>query len=351
MLLQEKLRKVIKTVVRNELILIANGTLYFKSRTDTRRLQLAISEKWPFATEGQAFRRVTSLPVQRQSAVLVSALGRLGNSIIQILNASSIAHEIGAKNVYFFQFDLIANKEIILRDDIRLKPISFASRDRKRPPDVIWRTDSIFRGGETFDSCSAETSRTAATFSATMGIALPTVGDVGKICTIHLRGGDVFGTSPHPMYGQPPWAFYKLILSSVGWDEVRIVSEDQSNPCLEEIEAWCSHHDVPARRTGSTLEEAILYIVQADNLVLASGSFAATLTMLSQRRKRVFMFGAEANPLVCATSHDVFQIVDKSGRYEKLNMNGGWRNTADQRILMTSYPLESVSWLRDPVDR
>ena len=46
---------------------------------------------------------------------------------------------------------------------------------------------------------------------------------------IHIRGGDVFSSSPHHGYAQPPLCFYEKIIKNRVFKNIYIISMDRSN--------------------------------------------------------------------------------------------------------------------------
>eukprot|EP00929_Paragymnodinium_shiwhaense_P096394 TRINITY_DN57974_c0_g1_i1.p1 TRINITY_DN57974_c0_g1~~TRINITY_DN57974_c0_g1_i1.p1 ORF type:complete len:570 (-),score=63.62 TRINITY_DN57974_c0_g1_i1:5-1714(-) len=110
------------------------------------------------------------------------------------------------------------------------------------------------------------------------------------VLTIHLRGGDTIppGTPDH---AQPPCAAYEHAFESGGvgggsFRRLRIVAEDAKNPCLAHLLARYPDKVLEARVAGNLVEDLCL-LMSATNLFVSASTFTANLVLLG-RAARVF---------------------------------------------------------------
>ena len=101
---------------------------------------------------------------------------------------------------------------------------------------------------------------------------------------IHVRGGDIF-SKPHPMYTQPPLAFYMQIIESAPFDDVLILSEDTSNPVIAQLVNWRPGIVFQKMDLGST----VATILGAKHLVVAASTFSFYLALMSSEVDRVYL--------------------------------------------------------------
>jgi len=337
-----KLKDFKTEVQRNSSTLFALSSLYHYSPSQTEEISLRLSARWPQAAHGRALVRIGTRKI-RNSAVLISGLGRLGNSIIQVLNAIELGKALGTGTFFFFRFDAIGNSPIKLGNLGRLKRIPSFSAKLTEVPDLIWQTEAIYRGGIVFDPCAEEIKQACVDLSKHFGLEPSLIPPNEKICTIHVRGGDIFSENPHPAYGQPPWVYYQQVLESQAWESVVLVSEDSKNPCVDEIVKWCQERHIPLRSVGKDVAGAADAIVKAANLVVSIGTFAPALLLLGGGAQRVYCFGDTASELLCKSSRELFLVRDLGGEYCSAIMGNNWQNTSLQKELMLSYAKSNLS--------
>ena len=337
----EVLNRLLTDLQRNSRFLLAFSRLYQVAPGVTEEIRNEIASIWPDAVHGRALTRVGSRRIERK-AVLVSGLGRLGNSVIQVLNCAEIADAIGAKDVYYFRFDALGNRDVPIAGDKNLRRLPYLMKVMKGPPDVIWQTEGFFGLKTLFEPCSKSVQETSASLGAMLGIE-GTQESEQSVCTIHMRGGDVFGVKPHPRYGQPPWAYYQMVLESRNWTRVVLVTEDSRNPCVRRLVDWCASNSLPLEIVGRSLPQALQSISRARTLVSSVGTFLPAVLLLSGTRARIFYFGESLPALFCDSNHTFDVIRDVNGKYTEAVMSANWENSSEQRELMMSYNLSNLS--------
>lgn len=159
---------------------------------------------------------------------------------------------------------------------------------------------------------------------------------------IHLRGGDVFGPRKPKTYGQPPLAFYLLILGREHWSEVTIVHQDDSNPVITGILEECRMRSLKVHTQSSTLDEDLPVLLRARTLVAGRGTFIPAIVGLSDVASRVFFFEDKFALQPPKKGIRLHRISDKKGDYVRQVLSNNWENSPEQRAMMLSYPAENL---------
>ncbi len=333
--------------MRGDKFFFALGGLYIESTTLSQALLTKIRTQIPNAPKGKAFVRWgIRFPRQSPPTALIGGVGRLGNSIIQTINALLIARSLGSHSVLFHLFEAVENTSLRLDPHVTARRITLGRRLVDKVPQVIWRTNAMIPTGVLCDNPCEESLKDARAELAGK-LRLPqrvNKSSMGsRVLTIHLRSGDIFASNPERNYAQPPWAFYERILAHKSWSEVRLVSEDSRSPVHPLILNWCATNNIRVVENGKTLDGAIKEIVDSTSLVLARGTFAPSITFLSPVTRDIYVFHEEPSSLLCATTNSFFRVKDKEGTYVASLMSKNWRNSRRQRALMVNYPLSSLS--------
>lgn len=328
-------------LLRGDTVFPAFRSIYLQSRPSTEEFKGRIGEIWPHGVQGTAYRRLSILPWSRKKkpvvAVLIGAVGRFGNAVIQVTNAAQIARQLGSHQVLYFRFDEVPDSEFQSADNMTFRRVRLFQEIKSRP-DIIWRTDALFRGGLAFEPGDESAQSIASTLRTALGLSKGTEPSEG-ILTIHLRGGDIFGSNPHRDYGQPPLSFYLALIKSEHWKQIILVSEDDHNPCFRHIKGWCEASGMPLRQEGQdSLTRAIETLGSARNVALSHGTFGPAALFLQPTSRRVFFFGQEPHPLLERSAQSLHRVVDLRGQYMREVMSRNWTNSSQQRELMVSYP-------------
>ncbi len=333
----------IDLLTRGDTWFFLDGGLYLQDRGGTNDYHQSVGHH-PFpGTNGKLFRRVGTSRDQtlpRPPSLLISGLGRFGNGIQQLLHAVSFARSFGASDVMFFPNATTGKRPVQLDIGVSLRPVSAPFRRRNRQPKLIWRSD-FFMSGMSHHSFDVD-----ASLSIRPGLQKlyhPLIDnqapDDGKL-TIHLRSGDVFGRSPHADYGQPPFAFYKLVIDSADWESILIVTEDDAHPCRDAIVTYSVSKGIVVEITGRTVAEATRAISGSRHLIASRGTFVPALIFLSEINKTVHEFDSEIDRIPSPIPHSYCLIRDKSGSYRNEILSRNWSNSTNQREMMLEYPEE-----------
>lgn len=159
---------------------------------------------------------------------------------------------------------------------------------------------------------------------------------------VHVRSGDLFGEMPHPMYGQPPLAFYVSAIDharSVGFNRVRVVAEDRLNPVVEALDRYLNSNGVPVTmQIGEDLGTDLATLLAARGLVFGVGTFGLAICMLSSRAELVIEASgrdsySRAFPHLSVVS---MRLTEDYGPFQR------WDNSVAQASEMLSYPLGGI---------
>lgn len=156
---------------------------------------------------------------------------------------------------------------------------------------------------------------------------------------IHIRGGDAFTANPNSRYGQPPLAYYVLIVDSQTWSEVTVVSEDRSNPVIVPLLHYLAEKEILHTFQSSSLAEDLYLLLRAQSLVAGRGSFIPAIVGLSRNVQTVYHFGEE--PML-RRDLSLWHVIDVTGDYMRALCSSNWRADASQINMMLSYPIEHL---------
>lgn len=332
--------------MRGENVFVAAGGIYVKSEqvSDVIAAQVAKSIQGP--PSGSAFVRWGIVPRNFENlSVLITGVGRLGNSIIQILNALLIAQSLKTNSVVYHRFEKVGNQTLLLDTGVTATQIKMLKSKETGKPKVIWRTYAMKPEGVLADPCTRNFRLARESLARSLGIETiqwRNANSAGAL-TIYLRSGDIFSPNPWKNYGQPPWSFYEKILLSKNWAEVRLVCEDAKTPVSALVLNWCQSRGLKITETGARLSDAITEVTKSTSLVSARGTFVPALLFLSQAKRNLYVFHEPPNPLVCLKNTTVFSVQDLLGEYVNALMSKNWKNTEKQRDLMVSYPPFNLS--------
>jgi hypothetical protein len=343
---------------------IADGQLFFRSKRAFRLLGVPIGIAPPeqFSDFEKVFVYVTpgwwlrslfgqSKPISR--VVVPKTFGRFGNQTLQLANAITIARSIGAKGVACPGNDILPDFEGQLAQTVRVDTSQRA----------LTRTGlgSFIRGlltswvphahlvGNFFYTTALEYDMVAPE-SRTESYALIKTAQLLEISVtplpadhlvIHLRGGDAFGLRAHNEYGQPPVAFYEMVLGDQSWSQVTIVSEDDVNPALPHILDLAEKAGIPCSRQSGSLQQDREFLLSALTLVSSRSTFIPAITAFSNNVSTVYVFGEEDR---FRTDINLKRVIDSVGTYWESTCVYNWRDEPWQRELMVTYEASNLSW-------
>jgi hypothetical protein len=157
---------------------------------------------------------------------------------------------------------------------------------------------------------------------------------------IHLRSGDVFNEDPNPLYGQPPLAYYSVILDDRAWQKVTLVREDDTHPLEPRINQMVRQQGIPIDYCSGTLESDRQFLRSATSLVASRGTFIPAVASLSKHLQCLYVFGSVTG---IHSSVQIVQVEDRSGEFMERVCAENWANSSEQLDLMHSYPESHLS--------
>lgn len=338
-------------VTRGNLFFFAEGTLFLRSIRLSRRVTEKLTQAGLSIVEGTAYQRMgvrlSHLADMNVDGVLVNSVGRFGNSVIQFGNALEIARALEAREIRYFRWDAIGNQDFSV-DDTTVSRLPALRSGKNGISRVLWRTQA-FRGALIdFDTSTRQPPSWTRNLASAHSLEPGKIRKQSQVLTIHLRSGDVFGVRPHPEYGQPPFAFYERVLRHRNWNSVRLVTEDDSNPCREKILGWCEENGIPCLVSGSDIGSSIEILRSSAHIAIGQGTFVPAIQLLDDEARSFYVFSSEPHPLLLMKPNSIFQVSDNDGAYIAGVMNQNWRNSEEQRNLMRNYPVANLSKPRRP---
>lgn len=273
-------------------------------------------------------------------AVYVTPLHRLGNAVHQLGNAALVASAIGVSDVLIPRNDTFT-RPVVVGEGIRL---GFQLPRRRH----LGRGRAVLVGRffweEEFPGVCSSKKVPAALGGITRSIMSPD--EVAEVApdtlVIHVRGGDVFSNQPSRRYGQPPFAFYQLVIASHQWAGVTVVSEDTNNPVVDLIARYCDQRGIDLTQVSGSLLSDLSVLLGARHLVVASGTFGRTVVLLSEKVRHVYEFEKSAWLYPLDNEVTLHRVSDVVGEYRDSVMADNWDNTEQQRLLMVQYPSSSL---------
>lgn len=269
---------------------------------------------------------------------MVQGFGRFGNMVIQLGNLALLASKLGTSRVYFWDNVHLNKTDLTVLPGAQLIRATLLRQPTQVSEPVIFRNRAF--AGPVFPreltKAQSQHLQRAIAKRVLPEPQLPMQPGKKRI-VIHLRSGDVFWPQPHSDYGQPPLSFYKKVLAYEDWDDVVLIAEDDTNPCLGPIVDHCRTLGLPLTVQGKDFRDALEEISQSQFLVFSAGTFCSAICWLAPKERTIFRFGnsfSESFPLRNATYLDVR---DSYGEYIAKVMSSNWENSREQRELMLTY--------------
>lgn len=245
--------------------------------------------------------------------------GRLGNNILQVKNALHLA--------FFFQYNVIIPKHKFFNSTY----ISINKDISIHFPKI---TDiHNFYYNEKIPNVSAEVFNNnldkVIKILKTIFIYPPEITLPSNSLVIHIRSGDIFSSSPHPNYINPPLSYYTNIINSNTFSNIYLIAEDKVNPCIESLLELYPNITF----TLQSLEKDIQYILAANSIIISYGTMINSLLLLSSNIQYIYM--PSYNFPLYLNSDSIHIHLIKLDEYKELL--SPWKNSNDQRFIMLTY--------------
>ncbi len=287
--------------------------------------------------------------------------GRFGNNLMQLVQATHAARELGVTRVYVPAlpwFEPSANGTMAAG----LTYVGYSDLDDIAVPSLFGTF--LFEDLEpAVTTLGGELRQRLVDLHVSSLFRPPPLGEPrpGNHVAVHIRSGDLFDRpDPHPNFAQPPLAFSTLALSHFAQARsevhVTLVYEDEGNPVLPALRAFLEHGGISYSVSSSSLSDDLAELLEHRVLVLGRGSFGSAVGALSSNLKTLYFPWSEPRflGLVRERGLEGHLIEEVEPCYIA---TGSWTNSADQRNLMIDYPpenlriLESVGHERRPRGR
>ena len=172
---------------------------------------------------------------------LVVDLGRLGNALLRISRAASVAREnhwqgiVVPRHSHFSAYSRLIARETVSVDGF-LATCGDSRWGSEGPPDLIVRREFYSERSEP----SLETRSLVKRVVQTLVAGLQPRADLAADdVVIHVRSGDIYFREGLGNWGQPPAAYYEKVIREGCWSRVFVVCEDQESPVLQPIRVLC----------------------------------------------------------------------------------------------------------------
>lgn len=258
--------------------------------------------------------------------VISNWVGRFGNNVIQMVNCLSIAFHYQCNvqipaHQYFNQTNLIlfnTNKDnsttqIISNHFFHLSDIKFIQFDVNWIQIYFKQIQSVLKN----------------IFNIKSSHILP-----DTTLLIHIRSGDIFRKNPHPGYIPQPLSYYTKIIDSGFYTDILIVSEDQSNPCIDKLTSIYKNIKI----SDHVLDHDMKLVLSAPNIVMSTGTFIPALLIFSEHIKHIYK-PLEFYVHMCNQIMDQIEVTTISLKLY-YQLIGKWVNSDDQRELMLKFKLD-----------
>ena len=149
---------------------------------------------------------------------------------------------------------------------------------------------------------------------------------------IHIRSGDTFSNNPHRKYLPPPLIYYKTIIESQDWGDVKVIFEDNINPCVKALKNL-NYKNVEF--ISDSLQKDLSILGSSKNLVIGPGTFGLLAYFLSEELESLYIPRYVLDEMPKGEWGVKLNIVELPN-YIKC---GEWRNTAEQRKILVNYTI------------
>ena len=290
---------------------------------------------------------------QQVEAVAISRpAGRFGNNLMQLVQATHVARELGVDTVYVPTLPWFEIGSGGFSTD-GLMYVSYSKSEEIAVPSLFGTF--LFEDLEPAVTALAGVCRqrlvdrhVSSLFTPPpLGEPLP-----ANRIAVHIRSGDLFDRpDPHPNFVQPPLAFFRLALSHFVATRsdvnVTLVYEDEGNPVIAALRSFLENIRIAYSVSSSSLSDDLAVLLEHRALVLGRGSFGVAVAALSESVETLYFPWSEPRfpGLARARGLAGYLIDEIAPRYIEA---GEWTNSAEQLRLMIEYPAENLTLQKCP---
>ncbi len=283
-------------------------------------------------------KEIKSAPAYNTSYCLIERWsGRLGNNIIQIINAIKYAKQMQIDYVYLAKPHKYLSSRVI---NVSGTPIAFTAKTSEcKHKHTYYHIDDI----PELQNCLYHRDTSYEIFHTYIKpiyihakIHCQAQPDSESTLYIHIRSGDIFSKpKPHKLYVQPPLSYYDYIISLQKPAHIILVSEDRLNPCINALLAKYAGMITHVCKPGDPKND-IAVLCRAKSIVFGMGTFSFPIMCLSGNLAKVWFPKYDNDVQGPIGLHHLETTSIPLPGYMK---PGEWANTPEQRKLMLEYSL------------
>jgi len=344
--LRNRLHRWRRNLLHNRLWVRLGGVTYFRVPSASGRLDcddpgLARNSARLYLRASRLFGKTID---RSETAISVPHLGMFGNAMAAFMPV--VARAISCQIAHV----------VVHHESVLSSPDEFGKRGRfdLESGVTLWLDSAPTRRNNRISALLGDKALTAAPDAETGSRAWSEVSNIllGAAplrCTtestlvIHLRGGDVYGGNRHLLnHGQPPLAYYEMILDKEPWDGVVVVHQGTKMPVFEPLLLACQRRKIPVETQSESLMSDLSRLLTATTIVAGRGSFVPQIVGLSRCVKTVYTFESGFGLSVPKAGLTVHRVFDDAGTYRESVLSNNWRNTPEQRRLQVDYPIDAL---------
>jgi hypothetical protein len=253
--------------------------------------------------------------------IINSWQGRLGNNMLQLVRAIHYAVINSHNSIHFQQHSLLTSNIITLEN------IEYSNKSQISDTFFSLKKYNII-DPEPYVMKKYFQKYIKPIFKIKIKIKSNIILDDDKIVYIHFRGGDIFSSTPHKAYVQPPLSYHKNIIND--YDIIKLICEDNKNPCINEL---LKQKNV--QYISNTLEKDLSILSNVSNLVIGFGTFGFLLYLMNPHLKNLYIPDFFVNKLPKGSwGNDIKVHIIELPNYIKV---GEWKNSDEQQKIMLDY--------------
>lgn len=283
----------------------------------------------------------------------IKPLGRFGNVVAQLLNATMVARALGVRRIAFPAYS-----------PGPLPGDAAGITLERHVPDTVPTLAANFFWAAPFGAILGPAREAAAMLAALTpryAALIPTA--PAEEIAVHFRAGDVFGVRDPagydwivPIYVQPPASFYTEAIAraraETGISAVRLVYEGIENPAVGIVADWLLRERIPFASQSLSAAEDLRALIAARVIVAACGTFAEAASLLSPHLRQLWAFRTvECHAHIQARTEPLWErLLRGKGVACRVLRDAGdyiapltWAATPEQLAELRSYPAAKLS--------
>lgn len=259
------------------------------------------------------------------TAFVIYGYGRLGNNILQILNALSVARDLSVKKIYVPSYFWFINTSLRYGGFVFSKDWNIMNENFFSDNFYYYYKGIFFNQSKSLDIVGKHLESQIHRLNLT-----------SEKLTIHIRSGDIFKRKMPSNYAQPPLCFYTQMLNYFKIQNIEVYAEDNRNPVVNELKKRnikINHAD---------LITTVSNIFYSRNVMIGFGTFAVSICRVSSIPKNIYMFGAMQYHIGFVAKHIKVSINKMTDEFKRIIYP--WHNSVQQRAYLIQCRC-SIIWM------